>query len=88
MKITEIVVSYKRTMNLGNFNNAVFEESISAELEDGDNETQCVADLWRHVKASIQAQALPVVRPRQEALDAAWNSLPDEVKEAILANRI
>jgi hypothetical protein len=88
MKITTISITYKRTFNLGEYNNLVVEESISADLEEGDTPEGVEAQLWQLAKASCAATALPVVRPRQEALQASFDALPPNLQEAILSARM
>jgi hypothetical protein len=64
--IKTITVTYSRTFNLGNYNSARFEVTLGAELEEGDDPAEAEAQLWAQAKEGIKAQALPVVRPRDE----------------------
>lgn len=86
MRIREITVSYSRTFNLGDYNSARFECAITAELDDDDNdnegEQEVLEDLRRIARESVQAQALPVLKRRNEEIDAIRAALPAEVRHA------
>lgn len=88
MIIEGISVRYKRKFDLGQYNSVECEEMVYGKLEEGESLYDAQQRLWREVKASVMAQALPAVRPRQEKIQAAFDSLPTEIKEEILANRI
>lgn len=66
MQIKTITVAYSRTFNLGNYNSARFEVTLGAEIEEGDDPVEAEAQLWAQAKESLKAQAMPVVRPRDE----------------------
>lgn len=88
MIVEGISVRYKRKFDLGSYNSIECDEMIHVKLEEGETLDDVRAALWHGVKASVMAQALPAVRPRQEKIQAAFDSLPDDLKEAFLMNRI
>lgn len=88
MIIEGISVRYKRKFDLGQYNSLELDEMIHVKLEDGESFEDVQAKVWQMAKASVQAQALPVLRPRQDQIQQAFDSLPVEIREAILANRI
>lgn len=90
MRITTINVTYARTFNLGDYNSARFECALSAELELAENaeegdedERAALEQLWQLAKDSVKAQALPVLRKREDEVAAIRSSLPAEVRSAI-----
>lgn len=90
MRITTINVTYARTFNLGDYNSARFEVALSAELEQAENgeegdedEQAALEQLWHLAKDSVKAQALPVIKKREDEVAAIRNSLPPEVRTAI-----
>lgn len=77
MQIKTLSVTYARTFNLGDYNSARFEVAVAAEFEPGDELAAVEAELWRVAKESLKAQALPVIRKRQEEIGAIRASLPE-----------
>lgn len=80
MKVTTVSITYARTFNLGDYNSARFEVALSAELEyDGehsDDVQEAQAELWALAKDSIKAQAMPVLKKREDEVAAIRASLP------------
>ena len=56
MKIKEVSVTYGRKVNLGNYNNANLEMTVSAALEDGDVQSEVTGELWSLAKEDVKAQ--------------------------------
>lgn len=90
MRITTINVTYARTFNLGDYNSARFEVALSAELELAENaeegdedERAALEQLWQLAKDAVKAQALPVLRKREDEVAAIRSSLPPEVRSSI-----
>lgn len=76
MQIQTVSVTYARTFNLGDYNSARFEVSVAAELGADDDPATCEAELWRLAKESVKAQAMPVLKKRQDEIQAIRGSLP------------
>jgi len=81
MRVTAISVAYNRTFNLGDYNNAKFEVSLQAELDEDEDEAQALAALWEVAKATVKAQALPVVRKRNDEVEKIRASVPELAQE-------
>lgn len=80
MRVKEISVTYARTFNLGNYENARFETTITADVEE-EGAHAATAALWQLAKDTIKAQALPVIKKREEDVAAIRASLPAGVLE-------
>lgn len=76
MQLRTISVTYARTFNLGDYNSARFEVAVAAELDPGDEPAAVEAELWRLAKESVKAQAMPVLKKRQDEISAIRGSLP------------
>lgn len=91
MRIVSVNVTYARTFNLGDYNSARFEVALAAELEyddidglpDPEDEQEALAKLWQLAKETVKAQALPVLRKREDEVAAIRSSLPPEVRANI-----
>lgn len=80
MNVTTISVTYARTFNLGDYNSMRLEAAVSAELEVGDDPEQAQAALWAIAKDSVKAQAMPVLKKRDDEIAAIRSSLPPEAQ--------
>lgn len=78
MQIKSINVTYARTFNLGDYNSMRLECAMAAELAEGDDPAQAEQRLWEMVKESVKAQAMPVLKRREDEIAAIRNSLPPE----------
>ena len=56
-KLTEVTVTYGRKMNLGDFNSAHVELTVSATLEDGDDIDATMRALWEMATNNVKAKA-------------------------------
>ncbi len=62
MQINTVGVEYKRKFNLGDFESLELSISLYAKV-DPDEDPEVVAEfLWQQAKASIKAQAIPVLK--------------------------
>lgn len=62
MQITTVSVEYRRKFNLGNYESLELGMSLYAKV-DIDEEADAVAEyLWEKAKASVKAQAIPVLK--------------------------
>lgn len=75
MRVKEISVTYARTFNLGDYQSARFEATIAAEVED-EGAGEAIDALWHLAKESVKAQALPVLKKRNDEIAAIRASLP------------
>ena len=61
MQITTVSVGYRRKFNLGNFESLDLEINLYAKV-DPDEDSEAVTELlWQQAKASVKAQAVPVL---------------------------
>lgn len=56
MKVKQISVSYGRTINLGNFESARFDCSMTADLEDVENTNEAALELWEQARDQVKGQ--------------------------------
>ena len=62
MHITTVSVEYRRKFNLGNYESLELGVSLYAKV-DPDEDSEAVAELlWQQAKASVKAQANPVLK--------------------------
>ncbi len=62
MQITTVSVGYRRKFNLSNFESLDLEVNLYAKV-DQDEDADAVTDfLWQQAKASVKAQAAPVLK--------------------------
>lgn len=85
MRITTMTVTYGRRINLGDFNNAHVEQTVSAELEDGDDPLECSAQLFDMARDQVKARILPLVKKQADEVAAIFAGLPPELQKEILA---
>lgn len=84
MNITQITVSYGETQSLPEYSNVKPNITITATLDEGDDEIAIEAALWQHAKAAVHAQidaaleangkpAKYSTEPRFQVLRTYWN---------------
>jgi len=56
MIVKQIAVSYGRTINLGNFNSARLECTMTADLEDAENTNEAALELWEQARDQVKGQ--------------------------------
>lgn len=76
MRVVSVTVTYARTFNLGEYNSMRLECSLSAEIDEDEDPATAQAELWQLVKDSVKAQALPVIKRREDEIAAIRDSLP------------
>lgn len=82
MHITTVSVEYRRKFNLGNFESLDLGVSLYAKV-DPDEDAEAVAELlWQQAKASVKAQAVPVLNgvnyQAQVKHKESWATVSDE----------
>ena len=82
MHITTVSVEYRRKFNLGNFESLDLGVSLYAKV-DPDEDSEAVAELlWQQAKASVKAQATPVLNgvnyKVQVKQKESWAAVSDE----------
>jgi hypothetical protein len=76
MRVVTITATYARTFNLGEYNSMRLEASLSADLDDDDDPAAAHAELFDLAKATVKAQAAPVLERRKKEIAAIRDSLP------------
>jgi len=75
MRVKTISVTYGRKFNLDEYESLHVEQTMWADLDEGDDPAACESELWETAKAAIKAQAMPVLQvrnaKREQAHDAA-----------------
>jgi hypothetical protein len=61
MQITTVSVGYRRKFNLGNFESLDLEINLYAKVDPDEDEEAVTELLWQQAKASVKAQAVPVL---------------------------
>ena len=82
MHITTVSVEYRRKFNLGNYERLELGVSLYAKV-DADEDSEAVAELlWQQAKASVKAQANPVLKgvnyQAQVKHTESWVTVSDE----------
>ncbi len=82
MHITTVSVEYRRKFNLGNFESLELGMSLYAKV-DADEDADAVTDfLWQQAKASVKAQATPVLKgvnyQAQVKHKESWTKVSDD----------
>ena len=72
MRVRAISVTYGRKFNLDDYESLHVEETVWADLDEGDDAAVCEADLWGIAKAAIKAQAMPVLTVRNAKREQAY----------------
>jgi hypothetical protein len=88
VNVTTVTASYSRRFSLEYYGGPKYESieasaSITAELEDGDDPAAALATLNELAKASVKAQAAPVLEHYRKQVATIRDSLPADVKAAL-----
>jgi len=85
MEVANLTVKYRRTINLGNYENAMLEASMTASLDDADDPAETQIKLFRMARNSIRTQALPILAARRKArtqeIAAQLGRLPKDLRD-------
>ena len=87
MIITEAVVQIKRTVNTGNYENVVFDVTLTAALNADDtmNLHEVMAGLWDTAQRNIKAQTAPFTGAKRAEAEAIILGLPENLRAGLLA---
>ena len=83
MQISEITVTYGGKLNLGDYNSAHVEISITALLDGTDDAQAATADLFEQAKGAVRAQSIELVKKVRTAATQAFAGLPVDVRESL-----
>lgn len=84
MQVTTVKISYRRVFNLGNYESLALECTLEGSLEEADTEEldglsgteACANELFAQAKTIVKAQAMPVIKKRDDDLAAIKQSVP------------
>lgn len=80
MKLKEVTITYGGKLNLGDYNSAHIEMTLTALPEDGETADQVAAALLDTAKAAVRAEARALYAKRGARIDEIFAGLPVEVK--------
>lgn len=83
MQIREITVTYGGKLNLGDYNSAHVEISITGMLNDGEDAADATAALFAQAKAAVRDQAAELQKKVRTAASQAFAGLPVDVRETL-----
>jgi hypothetical protein len=83
MQIREITVTYGGKLNLGDYNSAHVEISITGVLNDGEDARAATAVLFDQAKAAVRDQAAELQKKVRTAASQAFAGLPVDVREIL-----
>ncbi len=85
MRIKTISATYGRKLNLDDWESMELACTLWADLDEGDDATLCLEELYRTAKAQVRAQALPVLAKRElrrrSVAQEVINGLPKGLQE-------
>ncbi len=79
----EISVTYGGKLNLGDFNSAHVEMTISAVIEESDTVEAATAQLFEAAKAAVRGEARQLFEKRGARVDQIFVGLPLETQKSL-----
>lgn len=83
MQIREITVTYGGKLNLGDYNSAHVEASLTALLDEGEDAETATAALFEQAKGAVRAQSAELLKKVRTAATLAFAGLPVDVRETL-----
>ena len=83
MQISEITVTYGGKLNLGDYNSAHVEISITALLDSTDDAHAATAALFDQAKGAVRAQSIELLKKVRTSATQAFAGLPVDVRESL-----
>lgn len=80
MKLKEVTITYGGKLNLGDYNSAHIEMTLTALPEDGETADQVAAALLNTAKVAVRAETRVLYAKRGARVDEIFAGLPVEVK--------
>ncbi len=82
--ITTVSATYERKFNLGDYNSAHIGITLWADLDDEDDPEKVRGSLFEQAKATVKAQAMPIISNQRAQVEKAFLGLPEEVQNEIM----
>ncbi len=83
MQIREITVTYGGKLNLGDYNSAHVEVSLTGLLDAGEDAQAATAALLEQAKGAVRSQATELLKRTRTAATMAFAGLPVDVRESL-----
>ena len=83
MRVSEITVTYGGKLNLGDYNSAHVEISLTALLDERDDAESATAALFEQAKGAVRAQSIELLKKVRTAATQAFAGLPVDVRESL-----
>lgn len=83
MKVKEVSITYGGKLNLGDYNSAHIEITLSAILEDGDNHDEVIRALRKDAQFEVRETARELTQKRGARISEVFAGLPLEVQQTI-----
>lgn len=84
MNINQVSFTYGRKFNLGDYNSAHVECTVSADLESGESEAVAIAKCAELAKAAVRDNAMPLFAKQTATAKEVFAGLPVELQNIIL----
>lgn len=83
MQVREITATYGGKLNLGDYNSAHVEISLTALLDEGEDASAAAAALFEQAKAAVRAQSAEILKKTRTAATLAFAGLPVDVQQSL-----
>jgi hypothetical protein len=83
MQIKEVSVTYGGKLNLGDYNSAHVEVTLSAIADPDESANDISANLLETAKTMVRAQVRELMQRRQARVDEVFAGLPVEVQQSL-----
>lgn len=80
MQLKEVTVTYGGKLNLGDYNSAHVEVSLTALADEGETVAEVAGALFTEVKIQVRNQVREVLRKQQEIANSVLANLPADVQ--------
>ena len=83
MQLKELTVTYGGKLNLGDYNSAHVECSVTALIDEGESFDEVAAQLFHQVKTEVRVQVRELLKKPNSKLEAVFAGLPVDVREGL-----
>lgn len=83
MQLKEITVTYGGKLNLGNYNSAHVECSVTALVDEGESFDEVAGQLFTQAKAEVRVQVRDLLKKPGTNVEAVFAGLPVDVRNGL-----
>jgi hypothetical protein len=83
MQLKELTVTYGGKLNLGDYNSAHVECSVTALVDEGETVNDVVGQLFQQVKTEVRAQVRELLKKPNSKVESVFAGLPVDVREGL-----